>query len=54
MEVALRHALPVGFGVVTCDDLDQALARAGGAAGNKGAEAVQAALATVRELEQGT
>lgn len=44
MEVALRHALPVGFGVLTCDDLDQARARAGGASGDKGAEAVDAAL----------
>lgn len=43
-EVALRHALPVGFGVLTCEDVGQALARAGGAAGDKGAEAAQAAL----------
>ena len=52
MDVALRHRLPVGFGVLTCDDREQALARAGGAAGNKGAEAAQAALETFRELER--
>ena len=31
----------VGFGVLTTDDLDQALLRAGGSEGNKGAEAAQ-------------
>jgi 6,7-dimethyl-8-ribityllumazine synthase len=49
-DVALRHATPVGFGVLTCDTLEQALARAGGAAGDKGAEAVAAALETAREM----
>ena len=44
MEVALRYGIPVGFGVLTCDTLEQALARAGGEAGNKGHEAVAAAL----------
>jgi 6,7-dimethyl-8-ribityllumazine synthase len=52
MDVALRHALPVGFGVLTCDDLEQAMARAGGTAGNKGAEAALAVVETVRELER--
>lgn len=36
--------VPVAFGVLTTDDLRQALARAGGDAGNKGAEAAGAAL----------
>jgi 6,7-dimethyl-8-ribityllumazine synthase len=44
MDVALRTGVPVGFGVLTCDDLAQALARAGGDAGNKGHEAAAAAL----------
>ena len=43
-EVAVRHALPVAFGVLTTDTLDQAMARAGGAAGNKGHEAAEAAI----------
>jgi len=43
-EVAREHAIPVGFGLLTTETLDQALARAGGAAGNKGHEAAQAAL----------
>ncbi len=50
-DAALRHALPVGFGLLTCDTLEQALERAGGPAGNKGAEAAEAALATARALE---
>ena len=43
-EVAVRHALPVAFGVLTTDTLEQAMARAGGAAGNKGHEAAEAAI----------
>jgi len=50
--VALAHRLPVGFGVLTTDTLEQALARAGGAAGNKGYEAVDAALTTADVLDQ--
>ncbi|MBI4501298.1 MAG: 6,7-dimethyl-8-ribityllumazine synthase [Gemmatimonadetes bacterium] len=49
-EAALRFATPVGFGVLTCDTLEQALARAGGDAGNKGAEAAAAAVETARML----
>ncbi len=36
--------LPVGFGVLTCDDVDQAEVRAGGEMGNKGWEAAETAL----------
>jgi 6,7-dimethyl-8-ribityllumazine synthase len=50
--VALAHRLPVGFGVLTTETLEQALARAGGAAGNKGYEAVDAALTTADVLGQ--
>lgn len=42
--VALDTGLPVTFGVLTCDTLEQALARAGGSAGDKGADAALAAL----------
>jgi len=34
--VALAHQIPVGFGVLTTQTLEQAMARAGGAAGNQG------------------
>jgi 6,7-dimethyl-8-ribityllumazine synthase len=51
-EVGVRHRLPVAFGVLTVDTLQQALDRAGGAAGNKGHEAVQAALAAADVIAQ--
>jgi 6,7-dimethyl-8-ribityllumazine synthase len=44
MDVALHYGVPVGFGLLTCDTLAQAMARSGGDAGNKGYEAVAAAL----------
>lgn len=48
--VARTSGVPVGFGVLTVDDEAQARARAGGVHGNKGAEAVQAAVETARVL----
>jgi 6,7-dimethyl-8-ribityllumazine synthase len=42
--VTLETGVPVAFGVLTCDDVDQALARAGGEEGNKGAEVAAAAV----------
>ena len=50
--VALAHGIAVGFGVLTTETQAQALARAGGAAGNKGYEAAQAALATADVLQR--
>lgn len=47
--------VPAGFGVLTVDTLDQALDRAGGKRGNKGADAALAAVEMVgllRELER--
>ena len=43
-EVARRYDLPVSFGVLTTDDMPQALARAGGDHGNKGYDAAVTAL----------
>lgn len=51
-EVAREHALPVGFGLLTTDTLEQAMERAGGSAGNKGYEAAEAALAMADLLSQ--
>ena len=51
-DAATRYGIPVGFGVLTCDTMDQALARAGGPSGNKGEEAAEAALDTLRVLDQ--
>jgi 6,7-dimethyl-8-ribityllumazine synthase len=42
--VARESKAPVGFGLLTTDDGDQAYARAGGAKGNKGAETALAVL----------
>ena len=47
-DVAREHAIPVGFGLLTTETLEQAVARAGGPAGNKGHEAAQAALEMAR------
>jgi 6,7-dimethyl-8-ribityllumazine synthase len=47
MQVALNHAIPVANGVLACENEQQALDRAGGVHGNKGAEAAQALLETL-------
>ena len=43
-QVALECNIPVAFGVLTTDTLEQAVDRAGGKAGNKGADAALAAI----------
>ena len=45
LRVQLDADVPLGFGVLTCATMEQALARAGGDAGNKGSDAALAALA---------
>ena len=50
--VMLDSNVPVGFGVLTVDTLEQAIERAGSKAGNKGVEAASAVLEMVRVLEQ--
>lgn len=51
-EVAIRTGKPVGFGLLTTDDEEQALDRAGlpGSHEDKGREAAEAALATARTI----
>jgi len=49
-ELSARERKPVAFGVLTVDSQEQALARAGGAKGNKGAEAMNAAIETAASL----
>ena len=51
-EVSIRYRVPVGFGVLTVDTLQQAIDRAGGSAGNKGHEAADAALRTADIIAQ--
>jgi len=53
--VCVEAGLPLGFGVLTVDTLEQAIERAGSKAGNKGADAALAAIEMVsvaRQLEQ--
>ena len=50
--VSLQTGVPVGFGLLTTDTLEQAVERAGSKAGNKGVEAAAALLETIRVLEQ--
>jgi 6,7-dimethyl-8-ribityllumazine synthase len=45
-------SLPVAFGVLTVDDVEQAWERAGGSEGNKGAEAAAAAIEMARLLSR--
>ncbi len=49
-EIARRSGVPVLFGVLTCDTLEQAIHRSGGNVGNKGTECAEAALAMVNLL----
>jgi 6,7-dimethyl-8-ribityllumazine synthase len=48
--VALDHGLPVVFGVLTTDDVEQALERAGTGEGNKGFDAAMTALDMIETL----
>ena len=51
-QVMLETGIPVSFGVLTTDTVEQAIARAGTKAGNKGAEAAQSALEMVSLLRR--
>lgn len=47
LDLSIDYPVAVPFGVLTCDTIQQARDRAGGAEGNKGAEAMDAALELV-------
>tara|TARA_B110000238_G_scaffold196757_1_gene238098 strand:+ start:26 stop:490 length:465 start_codon:yes stop_codon:yes gene_type:complete len=49
-QVAMEFTVPVAFGVITTDTIEQAIDRAGTKAGNKGAEAALSALEMVNVL----
>lgn len=51
MEVAVKHAVPVGNGILTVDTEEQALARARGGAEGKGGDAARACLRLI-ELQR--
>lgn len=48
--IGVETGVPVLFGILTCDSLEQALQRAGGSVGNKGSECAHAGLEMVRLL----
>lgn len=50
--VSLEQGVPIGFGLLTTDNLEQAVERAGSKGGNKGVEAAAAMLESVRVLQQ--
>ena len=43
-QIAVSKQVPIGFGVLTVDSIDQAISRSGGKFGNKGTEAAESAL----------
>lgn len=49
--VSLETGVPIGFGLLTTDNIEQAVERAGSKAGNKGAESAAAVLETVRVMQ---
>jgi 6,7-dimethyl-8-ribityllumazine synthase len=51
-QVSLKHGIPVSFGVLTVDTIEQAIERAGTKAGNKGADAAMSAVEMVNLLRQ--
>jgi len=50
--VSLEHDLPIGFGLLTVETIEQAIERAGTKAGNKGVDAALAAIETATVLRQ--
>ena len=51
-QVSLKRGVPIAFGVLTVDTIEQAIERAGTKAGNKGAEAAMSAIEMVNLLRQ--
>ena len=51
-QVGQQFDVPVGFGLLTVDTIDQAIARAGAKAGNKGADAALAVIEMVNLLKK--
>ncbi len=51
-QVSLEYGIPVAFGVITTDSIEQAIERSGTKAGNKGSEATMGALEMVNVIAQ--
>lgn len=52
MSASQSTGVPITFGVITCESMEQALDRAGGKVGNKGTEATLAAIEMVNLLKK--
>ncbi|CUX96477.1 6,7-dimethyl-8-ribityllumazine synthase [Candidatus Doolittlea endobia] len=50
-KIATRAAMPVAFGILTTESIEQAIERAGTTVGNKGAEAALTALEMINVLQ---
>jgi 6,7-dimethyl-8-ribityllumazine synthase len=48
MQMGVDRGVPIAFGLLTCNTLEQAIHRSGGAVGNKGIEAAEAVLELLR------
>ena len=48
MEMGVQSGIPIAFGLLTCNTLEQAINRSGGSVGNKGHEAAEAILECLR------
>ena len=51
-QVSLETGVPIAFGVLTTDDMQQAMDRAGGKSGNKGSEAAEVAIELANLIRQ--
>ena len=50
-KLSLKYDLPVLFGLLTCETMEQAIHRAGGNVGNKGVETAEAAVEMVNVMQ---
>lgn len=51
-QTALETGIPISFGILTTENLEQAIERAGTKAGNKGAQAAESVMEMINLLEQ--
>lgn len=52
MDITVQIGKPVGYGLLTCENTQQVEARCGGAIGNKGADAMSAAVASALAIRE--
>jgi len=51
-QISLQTGIPVSYGILTTENLEQAIERAGTKAGNKGAQAAESLIETVNVIRQ--